>query len=55
MKGNEYGVVETRYTLKSVFNGLKAYVMNKPIDTHTLYGFLEFLLNSLSLQILLLH
>lgn len=38
MKVNEYGVVETRYTLKSVFNGLKAYVMNKPIDTHTEKG-----------------
>lgn len=37
-KVNEYGVVETRYTLKSVFNGLKAYVMNKPIDTHTEKG-----------------
>ena len=38
MKVNEYGVVETRYTLKSVFNGLKAYVMNKPIDAHTEKG-----------------
>lgn len=38
MKVNENGVVETRYTLKSVFNGLKAYVMNKPIDTHTEKG-----------------
>ena len=34
MKVNEYGAVETRYTLKSIFNGLKAYVMNKPIDAH---------------------
>lgn len=37
MKVNN-GVVETEYTLKSVLHGLKAYVMNKPIDAHTEKG-----------------
>ena len=38
IKVNEYGVVETRYTFKSVMNGLKAFVMNKPIDAHSELG-----------------
>lgn len=38
MKVNEYGVVETHYTVGSIINGLKAYIMDKPIDAHSEQG-----------------
>lgn len=38
IKANEYGVVETHYTVGSVMNGLIAYTMDKPIDAHSDQG-----------------
>lgn len=38
MSVNNKGVVDTHFTLKSVWNGTKAFVMNKPIDAHTDLG-----------------
>lgn len=35
MKANKYGIVETKFTPKSIWNGIKAYVMDKPIDCHS--------------------
>lgn len=35
---DERGIVQTRFTPKSVFNGIKAYVMDKPIDCRSEKG-----------------
>lgn len=35
MKVNEYGIVETHFTPKSIWNGIKSFVMDKPLDCHT--------------------
>lgn len=45
IKTNEYGFVETHFTPKSIWNGMKAFVMDKPIDCHTDKG-IRSLLNS---------
>ena len=46
MKTNKYGIVETRYTFSSVWNGIKAYVMDSPIDCHTETGIRTLLHNN---------
>lgn len=38
LKVNKQGVVETKYTLSSVWGGIKAYVLNKPIDCNSDLG-----------------
>lgn len=48
MKVNEYGIVETRFTPSSVWNGLKAFVLDSPIDCHTDKGIRTLLNNNFS-------
>lgn len=35
LKVNEYGIVETRFTPRSIWRGVKAFVMDRPIDCHS--------------------
>ena len=35
LKVNEYGIVETRFTPKSIWRGIKAFVMDSPIDCNS--------------------
>lgn len=46
IKTNEYGVVETRYTVRSILRGTKAYVMDSPIDAHSSTGIRTLLKNN---------
>lgn len=43
IKVNDYGIVETTYTPSSIWRGIKAYVMDSPIDCHTDKGIRTFL------------
>lgn len=35
LKANEYGIVETRFTPRSIWRGIKSFVMDSPIDCHS--------------------